>query len=341
MNRKVVLFYLIFFPIFVQAQFGGRRSFEFINLPSNARTAALGGVNVSHFDNNVDGFLSNPALLDSVKSGSIAFTHLGFMADVGLNNISYAQKFKKAGIIGFGVQYMDFGQFDGFDQAGIATGSFNADEFALVVGYSHRISVFSLGVNLKFVGTGIESYRATALMLDIGGQFKHPERDFTAGLVFKNLGFYLSNYTSTANSQLPFDVQLGITFKPEHMPVRFSITSYNLYKGDLTFFDPTSETTLVNTPAGVFDKVFRHFNIGTEFLIHRNFYIRAGYNHLIRKELRLDAKSGGAGISFGFVVRIKTFEFAYTRAIYHVAGGGNYFTISTNMHSIIKKKSKA
>jgi len=340
-NRRVLLFYLIIFPIFVQAQFGGRRSFEFINLPSNARTAALGGVNVSHFENNVDGFLSNPALLDSMESGSIALTHLGFLADVSLNNLAYAREFKNVGVIGFGIQYMNFGQFDGYDQSGIETGKFHADEFAFVVGYSHRISVFSLGMNLKFAGTGIESYRATALMVDIGGQFKHPERDFAVGLTFKNLGFYLSDYTSTANSQIPFDVQLGITFKPEYMPVRFSITSYKLYKGDLTFFDPSSEAILVNTKAGAFDKVFRHFNIGTEFLFHKNFHLRAGYNHLIRKELRLDAKSGGAGISFGFVMRIKTFELAYTRAIYHVAGGGNYFTVSTNMHSIIKKKSKA
>jgi len=125
------------------------------------------------------------------------------------------------------------------------------------------------------------------------------------------------------------------------MPVRFSITSYNLYKGDLTFFDPAGEVTLIKTKAVTFDKVFRHFNIGTEFLIHRNFHIRAGYNHLIRKELRLDAKSSGAGISFGFAMHVKTFEFAYTRAIYHVTGVGNYFTVSTNMHSIIRKKSKA
>lgn len=338
--RYLALLFLIISPLLLIGQIGGERSFEFINLPSNARTAALGGINVSHTENNVEGFLSNPALLDSVESGRATFSYLGFLADTRLNNLTYAQKFKNIGVLGFGVQYMNFGKIESFDQVGIEQGTFNANEFALTVGYSHRISVFALGANLKFASSGIESYRASALLFDIGGVFKHPEKELAIGMTFKNIGFYLSDYTSTASSQIPFDVHLGITFKPEHMPVRFSISSYNLYQGDLTFFDPNNDVSLVQKEAGTFDKVFRHFNIGTEFLITKNVHLRTGYNHLIRKELRIDSKSGGAGFSFGFLVRIKAFELAYTRAIYHVAGGGNHFTIGTNMNSIIKKKSK-
>ncbi len=338
--RHFTILILIASPLLLRGQIGGERSFEFINLPSNARTAALGGINVSHTENNVESFLSNPALLDSVKSGDATFSYLGFLADTRLNNLSYAQNFKNVGVIGFGVQYMNFGEIDGFDPSGVEQGTFNANEYALIVGYSHRVSVFALGANLKFASSGIESFRASALLMDIGGIFEHPEKELAVGLTFKNIGFYLSDYTSTASSNIPFDVQLGVTFKPEHMPVRFSLSSYNLYQGDLTFFDDASDASLVNEKAGTFDKVFRHFNLGTEFLISRNVHLRAGYNHLIRKELRLDSKSGGAGFSFGFLVRIKTFELAYTRAIYHVAGGGNHFTIATNMNSLIKKKSK-
>lgn len=338
--RHFTILIFIIWPLLSQGQIGGERSFEFINLPSNARTAALGGVNVSHTENNIESFLSNPALLDSVESGDAAFSYLGFLADTRLNNLSYAQNFKNVGVIGFGVQYMNFGKIEGFDASGVEQGTFNANEFALIVGYSHRVSVFALGANLKFVSSGIESYRASALLLDIGGLFKHPEKELAVGMTFKNIGFYLSDYTSTASSELPFDIHLGVTFKPVDMPVRFSLSSYNLYQGDLTFFDPASDISIVKDEAGTFDKVFRHFNIGTEFLISKNVHLRAGYNHLIRKELRLDAKSGGAGFSFGFLVRIKTFELAYTRAIYHVAGGGNHVTVATNMNSIVKKKSK-
>jgi len=338
---RSTIFIIILCPFVLKAQIGGERSFEFINLPSNARTAGLGGVNVSHTENNVEGFISNPARLDSVESGAISISHLGFLADVRLSNVAYAHQFNKVGTLGFGVQYMGFGKFNSFDDSGVDLGTFHANEFALLVGYSHRLGPFALGTNLKFASSGIESYRASALMVDIGGQFKHPTKEFAVGMVFKNVGFYLSDYTSTGDSKLPFDVQVGVTFKPEHMPIRFSLTSYNLYEADLTVFDPQSDVTLVNEKAGGFDKVFRHFNIGTEIIISRNVHLRTGYNHLIRKELRLDAKSGGAGFSFGFMVRVKRFELAYTRAIYHVAGGGNHFTIGTNLNSVIKKRSKA
>ena len=334
------VFLILIFPISTWGQIGGERSFEFINLPSNARTAALGGVNVSHTENNVENFLSNPALLDSVESGRATFSYLGFLADTRLNNLTYAQKINKLGVLGFGVQYMNFGQIQGFDEVGLEQGSFNANEFALAIGYSHRISVFAIGGTFKFASSGIESFRANALLFDLGGTFKHPQKELAFGLAFKNIGFYLSDYTSTANSKVPFDVQLGMTFKPEYMPVRFSITTYNLYQGDLTFFDAQGDASLVQEEAGTFDKVFRHMNLGAEFIITKNVHLRTGYNHLIRKELRLDAKSGGAGFSFGFLVRIKTFELAYTRAIYHVAGGGNHFTIGTDMNNIFKKKSK-
>ncbi len=114
------------------------------------------------------------------------------------------------------------------------------------------------GVNLKFASSGIESYRASALLFDIGGLFEHPEKELAIGMTFKNVGFFLSDYTSTANSEVPFDIHLGVTFKPEHMPVRFSLTSYNLYQGDLTIFDPDNDILLVKEEAGRLDKVFRH-----------------------------------------------------------------------------------
>ena len=143
--RRCITLIVFIFPSLLWAQVGGERSFEFINLPSNARTAALGGINVSHTENNVEGFLSNPALLDSVESGRATFSYFSFLADTRLNNLTYAQEFKNIGVIGFGVQYMNFGKIEGFDEAGFEQGSFNANELALVVGYSHRISSFALG----------------------------------------------------------------------------------------------------------------------------------------------------------------------------------------------------
>ena len=73
-------------------------------------------------------------------------------------------------------------------------------------------------------------------------------------------------------------------------------------------------------------------------IIHENFQLRIGYNHLLRQELKLETASGGAGFSFGFMLKIKKFEFSYGRALYHTAGGSNVLQLNTDLSGWVKKK---
>ena len=67
------------------------------------------------------------------------------------------------------------------------------------------------------------------------------------------------------------------------------------------------------------------------------FNLRLGYNHLRRAELKTDERAGLSGFSFGFMARIKSFSFEYTRSFYHITGGRNLFTIQLNLDPIISK----
>ena len=136
------------------------------------------------------------------------------------------------------------------------TGSFTATDFALTVGHSHQVGPFALGANLKFASSSIAEYSASALMLDLGGVFEHPSKDFNVALVFKNMGLVLGDYTDQSNSSLPFDIQIGTSFKPQYMPIRFSITVYNLYQGDIAYFDPSGDGEPVGLPEGSYASNF-------------------------------------------------------------------------------------
>ncbi|MDX5347641.1 MAG: hypothetical protein LPJ89_07920, partial [Hymenobacteraceae bacterium] len=46
------------------AQIGGKQTFRFLSVPTNAKVAAIGGVNVSSMDQDVNMLASNPALLN-------------------------------------------------------------------------------------------------------------------------------------------------------------------------------------------------------------------------------------------------------------------------------------
>ena len=122
------------------------------------------------------------------------------------------------------------------------------------------------------------------------------------------------------------------------MPFRLSLAGYNLGLVNEKLFDPTGTGEGELTEVNGVDRVMRHLALGTEILVHNNFNLRFGYNHLVRKELRLAETSGGAGFSFGFLLRIKSFELAYTRSIYHTGGGYDYFTLVSDLNSFIKKR---
>lgn len=335
MNMKKPAFIFLFWiqAGFLFAQLDN--SFQFLNLPIGARVAGLGGVIGSSTDDDVNLFLSNPALLDSANDNHVSWSHLGFYADVKYNTLAYAKTFEKAGTFGIGIQHLGYGSIDSYDVSGNSVGSFDASETAVVVSHSHQLSVFKLGANLKYVYSGIYTYNSSALAMDIGGVFIHPEKEFMVSVLFKNIGFVMSEYSDTADSSLPADLQIGLTFKPEHMPFRFSFTGFNLLNPNENYYDEN----LDEEEPGIGDRVFRHLNIGTEILFSRNFNIRLGYNHQVRKELSLSEKSGLSGMSMGLMARIKAFELSYTFTTYHVDSGRSYFTLTSNLNRVFKKKS--
>lgn len=317
-------------------QVGGRQGFGALHIPTTAKTAALGGVAVTSLDEDVNMFLSNPALLSENTHLHASLNYQAYLADMSYSSLAYAHHWEKTGTWGFGLQYMNYGEFVGYDASGNEAADFKARDYAITVGYVHEVGLFSFGGNVKLAQSVIDSYAATAVLLDIGGIYKHPEKALIVGLLIKNLGIIAHDYRQDSDIRLPLDVQVGTSFKPEHMPVRFTFTLYNLAKDNVAYYDPDWNNN--QDAPGFVDKMFRHMAIGAEILLSKNVNLRAGYNHMIRKELKLDETSGMAGFSLGFLVKVKAFELAYTKRFYHVAGGTHSFTITSDLSGIIKSR---
>ena len=118
------------------AQTGGQKSFEFLNVANNARLAALGGVNASLTDRDLNFFYSNPALVSDSLAGFASATYQFYVADVGQSTVSYAHKFKNIGTLLFGVQHLSYGTMQGYDASGMEIGTFKSGETAIVIGKS-------------------------------------------------------------------------------------------------------------------------------------------------------------------------------------------------------------
>lgn len=322
------------------AQLGGSRAFEFLNLPSNARLAALGGVNLSSGWDDAAQAIYNPALLGSEMHNRMVVSRLGYFADIANTSVSYFRNFERYGIWSINVGYLNYGDVESYDEEGFLNGNYKVHEYVVSIGNSQQFGPFSVGGNLKIAASDLASYQASSLLLDLGGTFKHPEKDLTLGFLVRNLGVLLSDYVDGNNSQLPLDVQLGVSYNPEFMPFRFSMAARNLNRSDVVYYDASNNTILgQEEEPGFSEEVFRRLVFGLELLLSPNFQGRFGYNHLIRQELKnQNGANGGAGFSFGFMFRAKRFEFAYSRALYHAAGGSNTLQLNMDLNGLIKKK---
>ncbi|MBK6265373.1 type IX secretion system protein PorQ [Marivirga sp. S37H4] len=347
-GRKFIglLFLLIASQYDAFSQIGGKRSFEFLEVPNHARVAGLGTVNVSSNAGDVNMVWQNPALLRSQMDGQMSFTFSPYLAGIYSSTATYAKEFEKAGLFSLGVFYVDYGNFEGFDNTGAPTEDFGANDFSIQLSHSRKQGVFQYGASVKFAGSQISGYNQSAVMMDLGGAFLHPEEDLSLGMVIKNVGFYTQKLDGEDRS-LPFDVQLGATFKPEFMPFRFSLTANRLYQYDLSYFDYTQLdddgnnlfTNENDDAPGNLDKIFQHLTIGTEIILGKSINLRAGYNHLIRQSLKGEQAAGGGGFTFGFLFQTKKLNLAYSNAIYQIGGTSHFITLGTNFNHILKKKS--
>ncbi|GAB3537096.1 type IX secretion system protein PorQ [Pontibacter brevis] len=343
-QKPLLILLLLSFTLTAQAQVGGQRGFNFLELPGSAKQAALGGVNVTAGAHDVNMVAANPALLNKEMYNQLSLSYVGYLADIRQSNVAYAFHSEKHGRWAAGVNYLNYGDFVQRDATGAAEGSFSVNEYNINLTHARQVEAFTIGATAKLAVSSMAGDQAVGLLADAGVAFRHPEKDFTVGLAFKNVGYQVKPYDGAERQPMPFDAQLGVSYKPEHMPVRLSLTAHRLYQFDIVYLDPNAPGQLdengneVKEEKKLVDKIARHFVAGAEFVFSKNFQVRAGYNHLRRRELRLDTRSGGAGFSVGAMLRVRTFELDYGSAFFHPSGATHYVTVSTDTRTFFKKK---
>ncbi|WP_246859542.1 type IX secretion system protein PorQ [Spirosoma sp. KCTC 42546] len=315
---------VILWPFLAVAQpLGGQRIFSFLDLPTYARVAALGGQVATATSPDGSYHLNNPALADSVKDNDLSISLMPYLAAAKYYTLQYGLPIKskasnrRSGWAA-GLQYLSYGQFTMTDPVGNTTGTFSANDYALSITHARTEGNFTLGATIKAVGSSIDMYSAFGVLADLGGVWRHPKKDLTFGLVAKNVGYLIKNYGSL-DADLPFDLQAGVTIKPEHAPIRLTLTAHHLQRFDISYTDPNLNVRydLSGNPipqtTSVTEKIARHLSIGAELLVHRNVNLLVGYNHQKHQEGKLTTGGAGAGISFGASVQAKGFQLTYAR----------------------------
>jgi hypothetical protein len=335
------------------AQTGGNSAYKFLNLHPSARVAALGGNLNCVYDNDVNLALQNPALLNKSMNKQVAFNISDYLADITTGYVAAAKHYDSIGTFSASLLYVNYGSFIAADNAGNITGTFKAGDYAFIMGYGNTYkSRFSYGASLKFIYSSLAEFNSVGIAADIGGTYFNASKLVTASLVIRNIGTQITTYAGT-REPLPFGIEAGVSLKPEHAPLRFSLVAHNLQKFDLSHINPHAREKIISLetqeeiPQKVTfgTKVLQHCIIGTEFLISKSVNIRLGYNSLRRSEMALSTRSnnnkqGMVGFSFGMGVRINRFHLSYGRSSYHLANAINQFSVVTNLGDFRKKHKK-
>lgn len=337
--RKLILLFTLFNSIY--AQNGGLNTFNFMQFSNSARVEALGGYTLALSDDDATLGISNPASINISHHGQLNLNYVNYFADSDYGFSSYSHHFKKLGTFTGSICFANYGSFEYADAAGVRNGNtFSANDLLIQGGLARKLdSNFSVGANIKFAGSFLESYNAFGIALDLGVNYQNTAKGFGAGLVIENLGYQIKGYTQGNHESLPLAAHIGISKKLGHAPFRFSFTYHDLQRWDLTYFDvstqqtvdPLTGQTIPISEPGFVTHFFHHIVIGTELLLSKNFHLRLGYDFKNRYELKPTIRPGTTGISWGVGFKVKKFKFSYGNSKYHFSGTSNHITISTQI----------
>jgi hypothetical protein len=337
MFKNQLYLILILFCSVAYGQLGGQSVYQFLNLVTSPRQAALGGKIITIYDNDVNQANFNPATINSEMDNHLALNYGSYFGEVTYGTASYAYTFDRhLQTFQAGVNYVNYGKFQGTDETGNPTSDFTGSEIALSFGYSFMIPDVPIhfGANAKLISSTLESYNSLGGAVDIGALFIDERNDVNWALVVRNIGTQFTTYSGT-KEKLPLEVLIGVSQEVENVPIRWHLTLENLQQWNIAFSNPARAVGSIDggsTPEKVsfFNNALRHVIIGVELFPRKSFNFRLGYNFRRGEELSVLEQRNFSGISLGFGLKFNNLKFNYSYSRYTLAGNTSLFGLTIN-----------
>jgi len=128
---------------------------------------------------------------------------------------------------------------------------------------------------------------------------------------------------------MPWDIQLGITKKMNHAPLRFSATAMYLNQWKFGYVDESLNTTVLDD--SFIQTLAKHLVLGVDFIPSNNFWIGVGFNPKVNMDMKLKSGNGLGGFSFGGGLKVSGFEASVSVTRYHPSALALMLSISTSL----------
>lgn len=335
MIKKIACTFILFSHLTIYAQVGGKSVYQFLNLVTSPRQAALGGKTITIFDSDVNQAHFNPATINPEMDNKLSLNYGSYYGDVTYGTAAYAYTYDRhLQTFHAGVNYVNYGKFDGYDENGQPTASFSGSDIALSFGYAYNIpySNFYVGANAKLISSNLESYNSFGAAVDLGALFIDEPNDVNWALVIRNIGTQITPYAET-REKLPLEVLIGVSQLMENVPIRWHLTLENMQQWQVAFSNPNRAQGSLDGGSSaekisIFNNALRHIVVGAELFPDKGFNIRIGYNFRRAEELRILEQRNFSGISVGFGLKIRKLKFNYSYSRYTLAANTSLFGLT-------------
>lgn len=329
----LLLCLIITLPLSAQIKGAGSGVFHFLNLPASSRLNALGGENVSISDDDISMAFINPALLTAHTDKVLQLNYAYYLAGTMFGSAMYGHNYRD-NYFGAAIHYLDYGKMSYADENGNLLGTtFTAKDICVNLMYARQLGpLFRVGATLKPIFSVYEQYTSFAMGADIGGHFQTADSTFQMGLALRNVGWQLKSFYEEDFGQhtemLPLNLELGLSYRLAHAPLRFSLTAHNLQCWDIA-------------PAGEevkwYDMLFRHTIWAVDIVPKSNkFYLTFSYNHRRQAEMNLTEVRSLAGFAFGAGIKIYKFRLGFAMSQYTKSNFTYQVSLSTDINSFLK-----
>ncbi|TRX21164.1 type IX secretion system protein PorQ, partial [Flavobacterium franklandianum] len=219
MLKKLYLYSFLFVCAVSYSQIGGKYTYQFLNLVTSPRQAALGGKVITIYDEDVNQVHFNPATINAEMDNHLALNYGSYFNEVTYGTASYAYTYDRhLQTFQAGINYVNYGNFEGFDENGQPTAAFTGSEIALSFGYAYNIPYTNIhiGASAKLISSNLDIYNSFGGALDIGALFIDEKNDVNWALAIRNIGTQFSTYNGT-NEKLPLEIIAGVSQELENV----------------------------------------------------------------------------------------------------------------------------
>ena len=325
---------------------GGQFAFEYLRMSNSPLVSAMGGISIATPVDDISLALQNPAMMRPGLHNELELNYNNFYDGISISNLAYGYHMARINTsFFFGLQYVNYGSIAQTDQNGNQYGTFHPDDYAITVGASRKyLENWRYGADLKLANSDLYQASGRALLMDVGINYFDTSNLWDLGATAKNMGVMIKKYDPTAPAEpVPFDLQLGVSKRFKHMPLRLFMTIHHLYEWDIRYDNPADlvgtnslgQTDTVKSSGSQFsDKLFRHFIFGAELSLAKKLTITVSYNDLQRREMAISTDPGLAGFAFGLGLYLNKFQVHYARTYYHISGPYNEIGITMALNKL-------